>query len=170
MQCRDNIGFFEYRFGVANRRLMSLFQLIFIAMGISIQVIASSWLISSVLGTSYFFSAVILFTISALYSAVGGIRADIFTDLIQFIVIGILFILLSIFIITNQDFVQSISAMNNMDNPFLNEKIGTAVVLLLVMIVSLIVYPTNWQLTLSASDEKSAYKSCWYSAGLSLIV
>ena len=159
--------FFEYRFGVANRRLMSLFQLVFIAMGVSIQVIASSWLISSVLGTSYLVSAIILFAVSALYSAVGGIKADILTDMIQFMVIAALFVLLSIFIYINPDFTQSMSKIGNIG---MGNKLGTSLVLLLVMIVSLIVYPTNWQLTLSARDEKTAYKSCWYSAGLSLIV
>ncbi len=162
--------FFEYRFGPANKLLMSLFQLVFIAMGVSIQVIASSWLISSVLGTSYFASACLLFTVSALYSVVGGIKADILTDMIQFIFIVFLFIILSIFIVISPDFTDSMEAMRSISNPFLSDKIGTAIVLLLTMIVSLIVYPTNWQLTLSSVNEKTAYKACWYSAGLSLIV
>lgn len=162
--------FFEYRFGIVNRRLMSLFQLIFIAMGVSIQIIASAWLISSVLGTSYYTSAIILFSVSALYSTIGGIKADILTDMIQFIVIGISFILLTIFIIATPDFNQSMDAITTINNPFQSDKLGTSIVLLLVMIVSLVVYPTNWQLTLSASDKKSAYKSCWYSALLSLVV
>ncbi len=162
--------FFEYRFGIVNRRLMSLFQLVFIAMGVSIQVIASSWLISSVLGTSYFTSALILFAVSALYSTIGGIKADILTDTIQFMVIAILFVLLSIFIILTPDFIPSMDMLTDIGNPFQSDKMGTSLVLLMTMVVSLIVYPTNWQLTLSASDKKSAYKSCWYSALLSLIV
>lgn len=162
--------FFDYRFGSANRQLMSLFQLVFIAMGVSIQVIASSWLISTVLGTSYLTSACLLFAISSLYSVVGGIKADILTDMMQFVFIVFLFIILTIFIVISPDFSYSMEAIRNINNPFLSDNIGTAIVLLLAMIVSLIVYPTNWQLTLSSTNEKTAYKACWYSAGLSLIV
>ncbi|MDR0967610.1 MAG: sodium:solute symporter family protein [Rickettsiales bacterium] len=163
--------FFEKRFGVANRRLMSILQLVFIALTIGMQVVAVSWLISFVLGSSYLLSEVILFIFSMGYSAIGGIKADILTDTIQFWIMTALFVVLSVFIYISPDFMTNITtAVESISNPLNNDTIGVFLLLLSVMAVGLIAYPTNWQLALSAKNEKSIQRSCWWAAGITFVI
>lgn len=163
--------FFGIKFGRSNRILMSILQIVSIALTIGIQVVAVSWLIAHVLGISYLLAVILLFSISSIYSAIGGLKADIITDAIQFFIIALLFVMLGIFIQTSPNFGTDIMvAFNNISNLINNNMALPFILLVGVMSVNLITQPTNWQLALSAQDESSIKKSCWWAAGITLII
>ena len=163
--------FFNIKFGRSNRILMSILQLVSIALTIGIQVVAVSWLIAHVLGISYLLAVILLFSISSIYSAIGGLKADIITDAIQFFIIALLFVILVFFIQMSPNFgTDIIGAFNNMSDLITDKMILPFILLLVVMSVNLITQPTNWQLALSARDEHSIKKSCWWAAGITFII
>lgn len=163
--------FFDIRFGRTNRILMSILQLISIALSIGIQIVAVSWLTAHILGISYLLSVILVFGVSLIYSTIGGLKADIITDAIQFFIIMLLFVGLGFFIPLSENFSQNMMvALNNVPAQINNSFVVSFLCLLVVMAVNLITRPTNWQLALSAQDENSIKKSCWWAAASSLLI
>lgn len=163
--------FFNIKFGRSNRILMSILQLIYIASVIGIQVVGVSWLVAHMLNVSYLLAVVLVFGVSTIYSAIGGLKADLITDAIQFFIIALLFVGLGFFIQISPNFgTDIIAAFSDMFVLFNKSMILPFVLIFLVLSVHLITQPTNWQLALSAQDEHSIKKSCWWSAGITFVI
>lgn len=163
--------FYGNRFGNKNKILMVVFQLIFFLMGIGMQVVAVSYLLSSLFGISYFSAAILLFLISATYSVIGGLKTDIVTDAIQFGFILLTFVLLALFLLANTSFSTVLEATpKEMLIPFSQKNLPLVLLMLCGILPYEIVSAHIWQRILSATDEKVAQRASFWTAGVIFLI
>ncbi len=84
--------FLEQRFGTSTRRLLSAVFLFSRSFAVGIMVYATALVLSAALGIDIWITILVAGAITALYSVMGGLKAVIYTDILQMIVliIGIL--------------------------------------------------------------------------------
>lgn len=163
--------FYANRFGEKNKILLVVFQLIFYVMGIGMQVIAVSYLLSTLFGISYLYASILLFAISAAYSVIGGLKTDIITDAIQFGFILLTFILLAIFLSVDTNFTTVLEATpSKMLQPFNLKNIPITLLMMCGILPYEIVSAHIWQRTLSAANSKVARDSSFLTAGMIFLI
>lgn len=92
--------YLENRFGKATRMILSLVFLISRGLGTGVALLATAIVTSVCLGLSLSTTVIIIGVVSLLYTTIGGIKADIYSDIIQLVVLwGGAFV--SIYIIIN---------------------------------------------------------------------
>jgi SSS family transporter len=84
--------FLEERFGPSTRRLLSAVFLISRSFAVGIMVYATALVMSAVLGVEIWITILVAGAVTALYSVMGGLKAVIYTDILQMIIliVGIL--------------------------------------------------------------------------------
>ncbi len=163
--------FYGHRFGNKNKILIVFFQLSFLAIGIGMQVVAASYLLSSLFGMSYFAAAVLLFAIAAAYSIIGGLKTDIITDAIQFGFIILTFVLLAIFLLVDTSFVTVLEATpKKMLMPFNQSNLPMILLMMCGILPYKIINAYDWQRVLSAKNEKIARTACFWTAGIVFLI
>jgi len=90
------VDFFEKRFGRKNKILTGWLQLFLLVIWIGIQAIAIASLASVLIGVDYVIALFFSAAITILYTAMGGLKVDIITDFIQFWIITLVFIVMTI--------------------------------------------------------------------------
>ena len=150
---------------------MIIFQLIFYVMGIGMQVVAVSYLLSTLFEISYLSASILLFVISAAYSVIGGLKTDIITDAIQFGFILLTFILLAIFLVIDTNFTIVLDAIpQKMLMPFNQKNIPITLLMMCGILPYEIVSAHIWQRTLSAANTKIARDSSFLTAGVIFLI
>lgn len=81
--------YLEIRFGRATRSIMSLIFLVSRSLATGVALLATSYVTSACISISLQQAVIVIGVISLLYTAMGGIRADIYSDIIQ---LGILWV------------------------------------------------------------------------------
>ncbi len=94
------IEFIRKKFGKSLFKLILLMTIFYMFIFLCAEVTAVSVLINYISGTELWITALIVLTSTLVYTLYGGLRASIFTDNIQMVVIGVLF-LISLFYITS---------------------------------------------------------------------
>ena len=94
------IGFMRKKFGKSLFKLILLMTIFYMFIFLCAEVTAVAVLINYISGTELWITALIVILATLSYTLYGGLRASIFTDNIQMIVIGIL-LLISVFYITS---------------------------------------------------------------------
>jgi len=95
-----NISIYEYlerRFGKTIRSLLSFVFLISRSLASGVALLATSYVTSVALNLEIKYTIVIIALISLIYTAIGGIKADIYSDIIQLIVLWLSSIISSCF-------------------------------------------------------------------------
>ncbi|MCP2937312.1 hypothetical protein NK983_31925, partial [Salmonella enterica subsp. enterica serovar Typhimurium] len=82
--------FLEKRFSPGTRWFLSIFSLLaYVLTKVSVTVYAGGIVISSLLGISFWFGALITVVITGLYTVLGGMRAVAYTEAIQTVIMVI---------------------------------------------------------------------------------
>ncbi|RJQ18136.1 sodium:solute symporter family protein [Candidatus Woesearchaeota archaeon] len=90
------VDFFHKRFDKKNKVLAGVIQLFLLIMWIALQTTAVATLAHVLIGVNYTLAIIVAIGITILYTTVGGLKADILTDFIQFWVILIVFIIMGV--------------------------------------------------------------------------
>jgi Na+/proline symporter len=88
-------GIVEREYGVWAARLSAGFSVFITLISLSMQVIGMGYIAKAFLGISFFWGAALSSAVFVLYSSVGGIRSVVYTDVIQFFIILIVFPILT---------------------------------------------------------------------------
>jgi len=90
------VDIYAAKYGDRNRLLMAAVQLLVLILWIGVQAVGAAALLKTMFGVDYFTALLLTAAVTISYSAIGGLRADIITDNIQFWVFAAVFILLAI--------------------------------------------------------------------------
>jgi len=155
------VDFFEKRFGRKNQILAGWLQLFLLVVWIGVQAIAIASLASVLTGVDYIIALFISAAITIIYTAIGGLRADIITDFIQFWIIVLVFIVMAII------GYQHIGNLGNLFaqlpeghlNPFAFGGVSWFVGVILMSGFLYLGNTTHWQRIFSAESKETAKKS-----------
>lgn len=165
------VDYFQVRFDKKNRILMAIYQLMLLIAWIGLQAMAVTILLSQILNISYIEALFFVMVVCLLYSMIGGIKADIILDFVQFWVMLIVYLTMAVIAYLNTDVVQMIK---NTPAEVLNPSSfkGTAwfVIASLMLGFSYISSAPHWQKIISAESSIVAKKSFFYSAPIVLIL
>ena len=92
------IEFMRRKFGKSLFKLISLMTIFYMFIFLCAEVTAISVLINYISGTEFWITALVVLSSTLIYTLYGGLKASIFTDNIQMIVIGVLLIISFIYI------------------------------------------------------------------------
>jgi SSS family solute:Na+ symporter len=159
------VDFFEKRFGRNNKIIVGISQLFLVFVWTALQLVAVATLANVLTGVDFQLAIILSVGVTILYTSLGGLRADIFTDFIQFWIILIVFMIMSVFgYLKIGGFENLLSSLPQGHlNPF---GFGGISWLIGAVILSGFIYVANtahWQRILSAKDAETARKSFFYS-------
>jgi Na+/proline symporter/signal transduction histidine kinase len=92
-------GIVEQEYGVLPAKISSGFAVMNTMISLSMQVIGMAYVTKTFLGIPFYWGAALASAVFVLYSSVGGIRSVVYTDVLQFFIILIVFPLLTGFIV-----------------------------------------------------------------------
>lgn len=159
------VDFFEKRFDRKNKILVGWLQLFLLVIWIGVQVISIASLTSVLVGVNYMVALFISAAITTLYTAMGGLKVDIITDFIQFWIIVVVFVAMTI------AGYQHVGGFSNLIiqlpkshfDPF---AFGGLSWFIGVILLSGFIYlgnTTHWQRIFSAENQNTAKKSFYIS-------
>ena len=99
-KCKTLIEAIRLKFGNKLFKLILLLSIFYMTIFLIAEVTAVSILINYISGTDLWITALIVITSSLIYTLYGGLRASIFTDNIQFVILGILLVIAFSYIIS----------------------------------------------------------------------
>ena len=99
-KCKTLIEAIRLKFGNKLFKLILLLSIFYMTIFLIAEVTAVSILINYISGTDLWITALIVITSSLIYTLYGGLRASIFTDNIQFVILGILLVVAFSYIIS----------------------------------------------------------------------
>lgn len=165
------VDYFQVRFDKKNRIIMAIYQLVLLIVWIGLQAMAVTILLSQILGIPYLEALLIVMTVCLLYSMIGGIKADIILDFVQFWVMLAVYLTMAIIAYLNVDAIQMIKdTPKEVLNPSSFKGTGWFVIASLMMAFSYISTAPHWQKIMSAQSSSIAKKSFFYSAPIVLIL
>lgn len=148
--------YFHYNYGKIPAFFATLVNIIVMVGFLVVNLIAGAKIFSIFTGWNFWLSAVIISTIILIYLLLGGFKAVVYTDIIQYIGIIILIILLA-FVLTKG--IPIISLDWNFFSAGITTILGFLIIGLLIPFAS----PDLWQRVYSAKDKKTVKKSIFYS-------
>ncbi|MDR0449102.1 MAG: sodium:solute symporter family protein [Rickettsiales bacterium] len=158
---RSIVDFFGVRFGAKNKKLMLVLQMVFLLPLNALQMLAASALLAVLLGIPLLPALALVSLSTLIYSSVGGMKTNVWTDFFQFFVIISIFIAMAAIAWTTIPSFAGLvqSAPVNAFNPFAAN--GTAWFLVMASAggFAQLAAPYVWQQILSARDEKTAVRS-----------
>ena len=144
--------YFYHRYGYITGRIVSITIYFILFFNFTIQLIGGAKILNSLIGLSFILGVVLCASIILFYLYLGGFRAVVRTDAVQFVAILVLFVVLGVFLFSNFTFDATqwdlMSAGPGMIIPFL-----------LVGILFPFSAPDLWQRALAARSVKSLKKS-----------
>ena len=162
------VEFMRKKFGKSLFKLILLMTIFYMFIFLCAEVTAVAVLINYISGTELWITALIVLVATLSYTLYGGLRASIFTDNIQMIVIGILlFILISII---------SYSSGNNFSFSFIHEKnpqllsskyipgYTAGLTFFIAVAATNLFHQGNWQRVFAAKNNLILKKSLIYSS------
>jgi SSS family solute:Na+ symporter len=94
-------GIVEQEYGILPAKISSGFAVLLTLISLSAQVIGMAYVVKTFLGVPFIWGAGISTMVFVLYSSIGGIRSVVYTDVLQFLIILIVFPLLTGIVIYN---------------------------------------------------------------------
>lgn len=165
------VDYFQVRFDKKNRIIMAIYQLVLLIVWIGLQAMAVTILLSQILGIPYLEALLIVMAVCLLYSMIGGIKADIILDFVQFWVMLAVYLTMAIIAYLNVDAIQMIKdTPKEVLNPSSFKGTGWFIIASLMMAFSYISTAPHWQKIMSAQSSSIAKKSFFYSAPIVLIL
>lgn len=165
------VDYFQVRFDKKNRVIMAIYQLMLLTVWIGLQAMAVTILLSQILGIPYFEALFIVMAVCLLYSMVGGIKADIILDFVQFWVMLIVYVTMAIIAGLSVDVGQMIeNTPREVLDPSSFKGAAWFVIASLMMGFSYISSAPHWQKIMSAQSSAVARKSFFYSAPIIFIL
>lgn len=166
------VDFFEKRFDKKNKILVGVSQIFLLIFWIAVQSVAVATLTEALTGINFQFAIVLSVGVTILYTSLGGLKADILTDFIQFWIFFILFAIMSMFGYFKVGGFENLFA--NLPkghlNPFGFGGISWFIGAILLSGFVHLANTAHWQRILSAENEKTAKKSFFYSIPFMIII
>jgi len=166
------VDFFYKRFDVKNKMLTTILQLFILIIWIGIQAIAISSLISVLTGLDYYVALILTAIVTIAYTTIGGLKIDIITDFIQFWIIFIMFIIISIFGYFHVGGISNL--ISNLPkghlNPFAFGGVGWFVGAIILSGFIYLGNTSHWQRIFSAKNENVARKSFYLTIPFILVL
>ena len=165
------VDYFQVRFDKKNRILMAIYQLMLLTVWIGLQSMAVTVLLSQILHIPYLEALLIVMAVCLLYSMVGGIKADIILDFVQFWVMLAIYLTMTIIACSHIDAIQIIKdTPTDVLNPSTFKGTSWFIVASLMLGFSYISSAPHWQKIISASSSSVARKSFFYATPIVLIL
>ena len=165
------VDYFQVRFGNKNRILMVVYQLILLMAWIGIQAMAVSILLSEILGISYFEAIFLVMAVCLLYSMVGGLKADIILDFVQFWVMLSVYLFMGFIAYKHGDIFNMIqNTPKEVLNPLYYKGTAWFVFGAIMISAAYVSSAPHWQRIISADSKETAQKSFFYSAPIVLVI
>lgn len=166
------VDFFGKRFDKKNKILVGFSQMFLLIVWIALQSLAVATLASALIGINFELAIILSIGVTILYTTLGGLKADILTDFIQFWIILITFVIMAIFgYIHVGGFGNLFSNLPQGHlNPFGFGGITWFIGAILLSGFIDLGNTTHWQRIFSAKDEKTASKSFFYSIPFLIIL
>ena len=152
------IDYFAYKFGELNASLLNLLMMLVLFIFISLQFFVNTTIFSNILNWDKYTSSIIVGIVVLLYTVIGGLKIEIFTDVFQgilmFFIVGLVFM------------VDTSSITITTFTPLLSDKtlIIGAISLAVAQFLTLLVQPEMWQRVYAAksiSDVKKGFIASW---------
>lgn len=153
------VDYLSYKFGERNASLLNLALLLVLFIFISLQFFVNTAVFSELLGWNKYTSSIFVGVIVLLYTFIGGLKVEIFTDVFQgilmFFIVGLVFL------------VDTSKISINTINPLLTDKniIFGAISLGIVQFLTILVQPEIWQRIYAAKNIthlKKGFLSSWF--------
>ena len=157
------IEFLRIKFGKSLFKLILLMMIFYMFIFLCAEVTAVAILINYISGTELWITALIILLATLTYTLYGGLRASIFTDNIQMIVIGVLLIISAIYLINfNAD--QFNFSFINQQNPHLLSSTyvpsyTAGLTFFIAVAATNLFHQGNWQRVYAAKDYDTLRKS-----------
>lgn len=166
------VDFFHKRFDAKNRNLVGTLQIFLLIVWTAIQSVAIATMASVLVGVDYNLAIILSVGITVIYTTMGGLKVDIITDFIQFWIILITFVIMTILGYVNiSSFSNLLSKLPSGHlNPFAFGGISWFVGAILLSGFVYVANSSHWQRILSAKDENVASKSFFWSIPFMIII
>ena len=157
------IEFLRKKFGKSLFKLILLMMIFYMFIFLCAEVTAVAILINYISGTQLWITAVIILLATLTYTLYGGLRASIFTDNIQMVVIGILLIISAVYLLNFNENEFSFSFVND-KNPYLLSSsyipsYTAGLTFFIAVAATNLFHQGNWQRVYAAKDYQTLRKS-----------
>ena len=157
------IEFIRKKFGKSLFRLILIMTIFYMFIFLCAEVTAVAVLINYISGTELWITALIVLLSTLLYTLYGGLRASIFTDNIQMVVIGILLLISLVFItsFTGSEFSFSFIKEKNphLLSPFYIPSYTAGLTFFIAVAATNLFHQGNWQRVYAAKNFETLKKS-----------
>ena len=157
------IEFLRIKFGKSLFKLILLMMIFYMFIFLCAEVTAVAILINYISGTELWITALIILLATLTYTLYGGLRASIFTDNIQMIVIGVLLIISAIYLINFNADQFNISFINQQNPHLLSSSYVPSYTAGLTFFIAVaatnLFHQGNWQRVYAAKDYDTLRKS-----------
>ncbi len=166
--CRTLIEVIRLKYGKNLYKLILLLSVFYMTIFLIAEVTAVAMLLNYISGTKLWITALIIISSSLIYTLYGGLRASIFTDNIQFIILLILIILAFSYLISfNQD--QFSFNYINKNNPSLLSinyipNFTAGITFFIAVAATNLFHQGNWQRVYAAQNDKVLKNSLIFSS------
>ena len=144
--------YFRHRYGLIVGKVVSIVVFVFIFLTFSIQLIAGSKMFESLTNTHFAIGVVLFSTIILFYLYLGGFKAVVKTDVVQFISMILFLFILGVFLFSNFEYIPSQWEIMNA---------GPMAIISLLLVGSILPFssPDLWQRVFATKDVKTLKKS-----------
>ena len=157
------IEFLRKKFGKSLFKLILLMMIFYMFIFLCAEVTAVAILINYISGTELWITAVIILLATLTYTLYGGLRASIFTDNIQMVVIGILLIISAVYLLNFNENEFSFSFVNDKNPHLLSSSYIPSYTAGLTFFIAVaatnLFHQGNWQRVYAAKDYQTLRKS-----------
>ena len=157
------IEFLRKKFGKSLFKLILLMMIFYMFIFLCAEVTAVAILINYISGTQLWITAVIILLATLTYTLYGGLRASIFTDNIQMVVIGILLIISAVYLLNFNENEFSFSFVNDKNPHLLSSSYIPSYTAGLTFFIAVaatnLFHQGNWQRVYAAKDYQTLRKS-----------
>ena len=157
------IEFLRIKFGKSLFKLILLMMIFYMFIFLCAEVTAVAILINYISGTELWITALIILLATLTYTLYGGLRASIFTDNIQMIVIGVLLIISAIYLINFNADQFNFSFINQQNPHLLSSSYVSSYTAGLTFFIAVaatnLFHQGNWQRVYAAKDYDTLRKS-----------
>ena len=157
------IEFLRIKFGKSLFKLILLMMIFYMFIFLCAEVTAVAILINYISGTQLWITAVIILLATLTYTLYGGLRASIFTDNIQMVVIGILLIISAAYLLNFNENEFSFSFVNDKNPHLLSSSYIPSYTAGLTFFIAVaatnLFHQGNWQRVYAAKDYQTLRKS-----------
>jgi Na+/proline symporter len=161
------IEFMRKKFGKSLFKLILLMTIFYMFIFLCAEVTAVAVLINYISGTELWITALIVLIATLTYTLYGGLRASIFTDNIQMIVIGILLLISVTYILSNTGDTFSFEFIEQKNPQLLSSSYVPSYTAGLTFFIAVaatnLFHQGNWQRVYAAKDYKTLKKSLLFS-------